>query len=139
MKYRLFFLLLMLAVVPARAGMVVIANAHSRIVRLSSEEVIDIYMGRYRTLPDGTVVHPLEPKGNGPERRNFYKRLMDKSPADIDAYWARLVLSDSTVPPERLATQREILDRVAHDPNAIAYVESIRLNSHVKVVCKLPD
>jgi len=65
--------------------------------------------------------------------------LLDKTLAEVNAYWARLVFSGKTAAPEELASQREILDRVARDPNAIGYVDRRNLNAHVKVVYEFKD
>lgn len=130
---------LALCALPARAELVVIVNAGSRVESLSREEVINIFMGRYRKLPDGALAQPLDVDGETPERREFYKKLFDKSLADINAYWARLIFSGRTAPPRALKNQAEVLDRVASDPAAIGYIERVNLNNRVRVVYVLPE
>lgn len=130
---------LVMCALPARAELVVIVNAGSGVDALSREEVINIFMGRYRKLPDGVLAQPLDVDGETPERRAFYKKLIDKSLADINAYWARLIFSGRTLPPRALKNQAEVLDRVASDPAAIGYIERVNLNNRVRVVYVLPE
>jgi ABC-type phosphate transport system substrate-binding protein len=130
---------LMVTVAPARAELVVIARADSSIGRLSRQEIINIYMGRYRKLKDGTFATPLDIAGESPERQYFYRQLLDKTLAEINAYWARLVFSGKTTAPDQVGSQREVLERVARDPSVIGYVEKNNLNARVKVVYEFKD
>ena len=130
---------LILFVLPLQAEQVVIVNAGLTVERLTHEEVVNIFMGRYRKLPDGSALQPLDMKGDTPERRGFYKKLLDKSLAEIDAYWARLIFSGRTLPPAALDADDEILQRVARDPSAVGYVDSSKLNNRVKAVYTLPE
>lgn len=123
----------------ARADMVVIVSADSGVQSLSREQVINIFMGRYRKLPNEAIAAPLDIDGDSPERRYFYSRLLDKTLAEINAYWARLVFSGKTSAPEDVASQREVLARVARDPNAVGYVDKKNLNPQVKAVYELHD
>lgn len=138
-KQLFYVLALMLSSATAHATLVVIVNANSNIEQLSRSEVVNIFMGRYRRLPDGSELRPLEVRGETPERRDFYHTLLDKSLAEINAYWARLVFSGRTQPPMALDNQRDVLDKVAHDSNAIGYIERANLNNQVKVVYVLPE
>jgi ABC-type phosphate transport system substrate-binding protein len=138
-RYASGLLLLALCAPPAQAELVVIVAADSSVSYLSQEQVINIFMGRYRKLPDGRLAQPLDIGGEAPERRDFYKKLLDKNLAEINAYWARLVFSGRTMPPKAVLNQVEVLQKVARDPSAIGYVERISLNSQVRVVYALPE
>lgn len=123
----------------ARADLVVVVSADSGITRLTRDEVVNIFLGRYRRLSNGATAIPLDIGGDTPEREAFYRQLVGKSLPEINAYWARLVFSGRTTPPEELSSQREVLARVARDPVAIGYVDRSNLNSKVKVVYELPQ
>lgn len=125
----------------ARAEMVVIVNAENTVTQLSREEVVNIYLGRYRLFPTGEMAHPLDHSGNSQERRQFYRKLLDKGLPEINTYWAKQIFSGRTMPPKETRNQAEMLLRVARDPAAIGYVdrESLNGNNHVKVVFALPD
>lgn len=124
---------------PAHAELVVIVSAHNEVEHLSREEIINIFMGRYRRLPNGQTVIPLDIGGDTIERRDFYKKLLDKNLADINAYWARLTFSGRTAPPNAMKTQAEVLDAVAASHFAIGYIEKKNLDDRVKVIFTLPE
>lgn len=131
-------LALLLTALPAQAELVVIVNSDVKVDKLTRNDVINIFMGRYRKFPDGSTVQPLDIKGESIERQDFYKKLLDKNLADINAYWARLIFSGRIAPPLKLGTQYDILERVTNDPAAIGYMERSGLNAKVKVVYSLP-
>lgn len=108
---------------PARADVVVVTSARSSIEKLSRDEVINIFMGRYRRAPDGSAVHPLDLDAESPVRRAFYHRLLDKSLEEINVYWMRLVFAGRMVPPAETLGQDEMLEKLAGDPQAIGYVD----------------
>lgn len=118
--------------VPARAAgndIVVIASNGSCLTQLSREEVANIFMGAYRKLPDGTTARPIDLDLESPVRRAFYRRLLGRSLEEINAYWARLVFSGRTSPPDAARGTAEMLERVAKDPRAIGYLERQHLLS----------
>ena len=54
-------LVLLLSLVPAQAGEpVIVVHPESRIQSLTRDEVINIFMGRQKRLPNGTVAMPVE-------------------------------------------------------------------------------
>lgn len=134
-----FAALLLLPALTARAEMVVVVNAHSHVERLTREEVVNIYMGRYRKFADGSAAHPLDQAADAPERQAFYRKLLNKSQEEINAYWARLVFSGRTSPPVELKPREVLLKELESDPNAIAYVDRRNLPRGVKVVFSLPE
>lgn len=129
----------LLMAAPARADMVVIVSADSGVRPLSRQEVVNIFMGRQRRLPNGELAVPLDIDGVSPERRYFYGHLLGKTLAEVNAYWARLVFTGKTTAPEEVASQSEVLVRVADDPDAIGYVERQNMNDRVKAVYEIKD
>lgn len=130
----LFAVLMTLVVSSARAEIVVVVGVSSPIAQLSREEVINIFMGRYRLLPAGAAVVPVEPGADTASRRSFYASLLGKSVADIRAYWARLVFSGRTSPPDEVPNDGDVVARVAKDPLALGYVDRQAVTSRVRVV-----
>jgi ABC-type phosphate transport system substrate-binding protein len=126
---------------PAHAGdassIVVIVNPSSGVEHLTREEVIDIFLGRYRKLPSGRVALPIDVAEPGDERERFYRLLVKKTTAEISSYWARLVFSGQTSPPFQVPDAKTALELVGSNPNAIAYVDRASVNAHVKVVLEI--
>ncbi|PPD34690.1 MAG: hypothetical protein CTY19_03605 [Methylomonas sp.] len=116
--------------ISALADLVLIAHIHAPVDRISRDEAINIYMGRLRRFPSGESVQPVD----GPAKAQFYRLLVNKELADINAYWARLVFSGRTSPPRSFEQNQAVLDYVSANPDAIGYVERTELNAKVKVI-----
>lgn len=139
MRWALALLLLCWQVPLAWADIVVVANPQSGIERLSKEELVNIYLGRYRRLPTGQSAEPIDIQGDADIKARFYRSLVDKSLAEINAYWARLVFSGKTRPPVSLPNVEEALQFVARYPKALAYVDRSKVDKRVSVVFEMGD
>ena len=141
MRHIALIILLAVLAFPTRAAepasIVVIVNPHSGVDKLSKDEIIDIFLGRYRKLPSGKVALPIDVAEASSERARFYQLLVKKSSSEMSSYWARLVFSGQTSPPFQVPDTRTALELVQSSPNAIAYVDRASVTANVKVVFEL--
>ena len=144
MKRLLITLMLLLTALQASPGqaddvgrLVVIVHPQSGVNTLSTDDAVNIFMGRYRKLPSGIVAFPIDIGDGSAERRRFYEALVQKNLADIDAYWARLMFSGQTSPPLRVPDSSTAVQLVAGNRAAIAYVDPRHIDNRVKVVMEL--
>src|SRR3954470_7635586 len=79
--------------------LVVIVNPTLGVQHLSRREVLDIFLGRFRTFPSGTSALPIDLDVSSAERREFYLLLAHKDTADMGSYWARLTFTGKISPP----------------------------------------
>lgn len=136
-----------LCALPGRAEVVVIANVHNGVDRVTSDEAVNIFMGRYRKFAHGAAAVPVDLEADSPVRRLFYRRLLDKSLEEINSYWVRLIFSGGTQPPHEVRGPEEMIERIATDLRAIGYVDRSHLtrSEHpafirdIKVVLTLPE
>ena len=119
------------------AGIVVIVNPASGIDQLTKDQVIDIFLGRYRKLPSGRAALPIDLTETNRARASFYLLLVKKSLPEISSYWARLVFSGQTSPPFQVPDAKTAVELVESNPNAIAYVDRASVNERVKVVLEV--
>jgi hypothetical protein len=126
--------LMMLHVKPALSDLVIIINADRPVDALKHEEVVNIFMGRYRKLADGKTVLPLDIKDEAELRSDFYRLLLDKNLAEINAYWARLIFSGRITPPTLLNTQQDVINNISENIDSIGYIDRKNLNQKVKAV-----
>jgi hypothetical protein len=52
-------------------NLVVVVNPSSGIEKLTRNQTIDIFLGRYRKLPSGAVAIPIDLRADTPERKEF--------------------------------------------------------------------
>lgn len=125
-----------LAHAPRRPDMVVIVNPTSDISALTRDQVIDIFMGRFRQLPSGATALPID-LADTAERQLFYQQLIHWTLAEVGSYWARLEFSGQANPPYQTPDARTAVELVAHNPDAIAYVDRSAVTKKVRVVLDL--
>jgi hypothetical protein len=134
MRRLLPLLLCCLAALPARAELVVVANPRSGIERLSQDEIVNIYLGRYRLLASGIAAEPLDQAYESDARGRFYRLLVNKSLAEVNAYWSRLLFSGKTQPPLAVGNAEAALQQVAARPGVLAYVDRTQVDGRVRIV-----
>lgn len=115
----------------------VIVHPESGVSQLTREEVTNIYMGRKKRLPSGLTALPVEQTNPRPVWAHFYRLLVNKDLAEINAYWARLFFSGQAQPPHRAQSAQEVVDTVAANRGAIGFVERSKADRRVKVVLVL--
>lgn len=129
----LFLLVIML---PAKAGesLWVVVNAESDIDSLTHHQLVDIFMGRYRTFPNGDMVTVYENASDQQLREAFYRSLVNRSLAQVNAYWARLQFSGRVRQPEEIQSMATLNQRMASTPSAISFIKSSDITDAMKVV-----
>ncbi len=132
----LFVIWLVVAGSRACAGdLAVIVNPACGADSMSREEVSHLFLGRIKHLPSGLSAVVIDSLA---QRDAFYRALVGRSLAEIDAYWARLRFSGHTQPPLRLDAA-DVLEWVARDPGAIGYIDATLVDRRVKTVLRLDD
>jgi ABC-type phosphate transport system substrate-binding protein len=63
---------------------------------------------------------------------------LQKTSAQINAYWSRSIFTGKGEPPRKVADDAEVMALVAADPGVIGYVGIQSVNSSVKVLLKIP-
>jgi ABC-type phosphate transport system substrate-binding protein len=136
---QLLFVLVMLPPMPAvRAqALVVIVNPAIGVQHLSRREVMDIFLGRYRTFPSGASALPIDLDVTSAARKEFYLLLAHKDASDMGSYWARLTFSGKISPPFAVSDARMAIDIVANNPNAIAYVDRAAVDERVRIALEV--
>ncbi|QSI76336.1 hypothetical protein [Niveibacterium microcysteis] len=120
--------------------LVVVVNPGCAVARLTRDDVINLYMGRLRKLPDGTAARPIDLlTSSGQEKQQFYQRLLSRDLSEVRAYWARLTFSGQASPPVQAETTEEVLSLVQRNPGGIGYVERSRSDARVRIVFELGD
>lgn len=119
----------------AGAGeLVVVVNAASGVGRLSRDQVVNIFLGRFRQFPSGLPAEPIDQSDDGPLKAQFYRLLVDKDVAEINAYWARLIFSGRTTPPQEKESAGEVLRLLTSRKGGIAYVDRSQVDHRLTIV-----
>jgi ABC-type phosphate transport system substrate-binding protein len=112
----------------------IIVNQENQISSLDRKQIIDLYMGRYQNFPNGEAAFPLDQPPVSKIRALFYKELVNKSVAQMNAYWAKILFTGRASPPRVMPDSAAVIKAVQQNKGAIGYINSANLNDSVKVV-----
>jgi hypothetical protein len=133
----LFSMLLAVMASQSQADLVVVASAKSGIEKLGRQDVVYLFMGRLRQLPGGQPVVPLDLAADIPERMDFYRQLVNKEPAEIKAYWSRLVFAGGSRPPLVAESREELIRLIGSTPGAIGYIDRSKVDARLRIIHEL--
>jgi ABC-type phosphate transport system substrate-binding protein len=127
-------LALTLVVNTVTADVVAVVSATSTITSLSNAQVTDIFLGKVNRFPDGTLAVPIDQAEGSPARDEFYATFASKSPAQLKAYWAKIIFTGRGQPPKAASNSLEIRKLLAANPRAISYIERSAVDSTVRIL-----
>jgi ABC-type phosphate transport system substrate-binding protein len=118
----------------AFAQVVVVVSARSTIPSLTQQQIADIFMGKVSRLPDGPAVIPIDQAEDSAIREKFYLQATGKSPAQMKAYWSKIIFTGRGQPHRQVASVGEIKKLVAADTSMIAYVDAGAVDASLRIV-----
>ena len=113
---------------------VIVVPRDSQINELSHQQVIHLFFGRLTGLPNTGDIEVVDVE---PYRAKFYKQLVNKNIAEINAYWARLRFSGKTQPPRQLPSTEALKSLLQVSPAIISYMPLSQTDQNVKVVARI--
>ena len=115
------------------AEMLIIVNKAVPVSQISPSEISKIFLGQNQTWDDGTKIS-VGVLQDGAVHDDFLEQIVQKSSAQFDNYWKRMIFKGSCLPPSKFASEAELLKFVASTSGAIGYIDSATPHSNVKVV-----
>jgi ABC-type phosphate transport system substrate-binding protein len=116
------------------ADVVAVVAASSPIDSLSKTQVLDIFLGKRTRFPDGSDAVPIDQTQGSVARDEFYLKLATMSPAQVQAFWSKIIFTGRGAPPRIASTVSELKKLLLANPNAIGYLDRSALDSSFKVV-----
>jgi len=113
----------------ASGELAIIVNASNQTNGITADQVASIFLGKTRTLPDGTKVIPIDQFEGEKPRAEFYDKVVQKSQAQLNSYWSRLIFTGKGQPPFAVTSDSEVLEFIASNPNMIGYVDVTTLEN----------
>lgn len=104
------------------SGYRVVVHASNPVTQLSPDEVARLFLKKVRRWPDGRMAAPVDQTTTSPVRATFGKDVLQLSLGAQKDYWLKQTLSGREVPPRALEGDEAVLDFVAAQQGAIAYV-----------------
>lgn len=126
------------AVLHAHAKVAVIVARDSPIPSLTTNQAADIFLGKLSLLPGIGMVTPIDQVNGMQVREEFYRKATRKTPAQLTAYWSRLIFTGKGEPPPEAGGTEEVKQVVASNPYAIGYIPASALDGSVRALLILP-
>lgn len=122
----------MLVASTAQAELAIIVNQQNPATKMFLGQVSQFYLGA------STMFMPVELPDGSSQRSEFYKKVLEKEPAQVQAIWSKLLFTGKAKPPKELKSVAEVKKFVSENPNAIAYIDKAAVDDSVKVVAIVP-
>lgn len=113
---------------PASAELVIIVNPANPATRMFPSQAAQFFTGA------SVMFTPIEQPADSPIRAEFYKKVLEKEPAQVEAMWSKLAFTGKGKPPQEMKNSAEVKKAVAGNPKAIGYIEKSAVDDTVKVV-----
>lgn len=126
--------LLMLAIAGCAQAVEVIANKSVPLNALSVSSARAIFGMRQAKWPDGSLIRVFVLPDNHTVHGAFCKERLNIYPYQLRQSWDRLVYSGMAQAPEEVATEAELVAKVAATRGAIGYVGKGNNNSSIRVL-----
>jgi ABC-type phosphate transport system substrate-binding protein len=118
----------------ASADVVAVVSAKSAVQALTPNQLADIFLGRVSRFPDGLLAVPIDLRDGSPERDQFYAKITGKTPAQIKAYWSKIIFTGRGQPPRAVPTDLDVKKFIADNVGAIGYIDAARLDDSVRAL-----
>ena len=113
---------------------VIVVSAKNPLSTLRRAQVAAIFLAQTDRFPDGAAAVALDlPPGNA-LRDAFYRRVADRSPALMKAYWSKMVFTGRGQPPREMHSSAAVRRMVAGNPAMIGYIDRAALDASVKAL-----
>ncbi|MCK6558492.1 substrate-binding domain-containing protein [candidate division KSB1 bacterium] len=117
----------------AGAQIVVIVHKEAPADSLSHAQLLDFYSGEVKKWSDKTPVVIFDLKPQSDVKELFY-RFLGKSPSRMKSIWLKKLLMGEGEPPQALASEEEMVRKVAATRGAIGFISKAKIQAGVKAV-----
>lgn len=127
------FLIFALLSMTAQSAVVVIVHP-SNSSGLDVAAINRLFTGKEKSFANGNKAIPISQVSTAPATDEFNEKVLNKTSAQLKAYWSKLVFTGKGTPPKEMNDDQEVLKLVASNPDTIGYISSAAVDSSVKVV-----
>lgn len=106
---------------------------------LTQKEAVDLFMGRNRAFRNGDLAQVYDLRQDSAARADFYQLLTGMGPAQVNSYWARLMFSGQTMPPQSVVDEAAMIDTVKRTHGAIGWVRKEPVDKQLRVLLVIKE
>lgn len=95
-----------------------------------------IFLAKTKLFPSGENAVMVGQKTGSDIRKEFLKKLLNKSEKQMNAYWSRLIFTGKALPPKAIGSDAEVKRLVSENPALIGYIDAESVDDSVRVVVR---
>jgi hypothetical protein len=126
-------------VTPVHADFYLVVQTGNPQRALTQKEAVDMFMGRSRSFGNGDFALVFDLPRDNPRRAAFYLALTGMSPAQVNSYWARLMFSGQSMPPQPLPDETAMIDIVKRNPSALGWLSKEPTDKQLRTLLVLKE
>jgi len=107
---------------PRTASYLIIVNPESPVRELGRSFVRDAFLKKAATWADGETIRPVDLPRVSLVRERFTREVLNKTPAQLRAYWNQQIFSGKGVPPPEVDSDAAMIAYVLHHHGAMGYL-----------------
>ena len=116
-------------------ALVVVVPKESQIESISKDQLIGIYMGRYRAKDSAQYFQPID---NEKHIENFYQAMIKKTIPQVNSYWARLKFTGRNYQrPSKVTDSNKVASSLLSINNSISYMSLSEVTPDLKVIYEI--
>lgn len=92
----------------------------SNTASLDEKSISRIFLGKAKSFPGGGQAVPITLEDATAD--TFSKKVLNKSPVQLKAYWSKLLFTGKGQPPRVVKNDAEMIELVAANPNMIGFI-----------------
>ncbi|MCG8671054.1 MAG: phosphate ABC transporter substrate-binding protein [Pseudomonadales bacterium] len=137
LKYSIISMLLMLLPRLSFAEIAIIVNPDSGMTKASIADVRQLFLGKRNEI-DKQPARALDQMEGSSVREEFYSKVVNKTGAQLNAYWSRLIFTGKGMPPDKVDDDAEVVEAVADEEDLVGYVTLSAVDESVRVILVIP-
>lgn len=106
---------------------------------LTQKEAVDLFMGRNRAFRNGELAQVFDLPRDSIQRADFYQRLTGMGPAQVNSYWARLMFSGQTMPPQPVADEAAMIETLKRNTHAVGWLLKEPADKQLRVLLVIKE
>ncbi len=132
--FRRIFATVLICLSASSSAVELIANPEVPTESLTRSVVRSIFSMRLTSWPSGMPIRVFVLGDKSDLHSAFSKRILGVFPHQLRRAWNRQIFSGTGQAPEKVETEREMIDRVSHTPGAIGYISEEMINEQIRTL-----
>lgn len=99
--------------------------------------VKNLYQGKLNRFDDGSTAIPLLLSEDNQLTSVFLEEVVEQKPVQFKRLWSRALFTGNGTPPEHIATEQEMINKVMSDPRYIGIIHRDNFTNDVRAVIRI--